>query len=90
MLFTSFRRSNGFMCAIALDHAQIGALDFLVGGEAVSALETNAAAADAGLSRDWRESMTLSSRNPHLGQRIVVLRTLVAHYKLWRQRVFDD
>src|SRR4051794_3482071 len=24
------------------------------------------------LSRDWRESMTLSSRNPHLGQRIVV------------------
>src|SRR5436309_14943253 len=36
-------------------------------------------------SRDWRESITLSSRDPHFGQRIVSEHSL-AHNKLWRQR----
>src|SRR6266567_138183 len=36
------------------------------------------------LSRDWRESMTLSSRDPHLGQRIV-LNASITHNQLYRQ-----
>ena len=48
MLLTSFRRSKTSWRAIAFDHPQIGALDFFVGGEAKGALQTNAAAADAG------------------------------------------
>src|SRR4030095_16129706 len=35
-------------------------------------------------SRDWRESITLSSRDPHFGQRIVSEHS-VSHNKLWRQ-----
>src|SRR5205085_5347349 len=35
-------------------------------------------------SRDWRESMTLSSRDPHFGQRIVSEHSL-SHNPLWRQ-----
>src|SRR4029453_19318491 len=35
-------------------------------------------------SRDWRESMTLSSRDPHFGQRIVSEHSL-SHNRLWRQ-----
>src|SRR4029077_19655013 len=37
-------------------------------------------------SRDWRESMTLSSRDPHFGQRIVSEHSL-SHNTLWRQCV---
>src|SRR5882757_9570340 len=37
-------------------------------------------------SRDWRESITLSSRDPHFGQRIVSEHS-VSHNKLWRQCV---
>src|SRR2546423_460082 len=36
-------------------------------------------------SRDWRESITLSSRDPHFGQRIVS-EDSVSHNNLWRQR----
>src|SRR5437588_11233166 len=35
-------------------------------------------------SRDWRESITLSSRDPHFGQRIVSEHS-VSHNNLWRQ-----
>src|SRR5438477_3097319 len=35
-------------------------------------------------SRDWRESITLSSREPHFGQRIVSEHS-VSHNNLWRQ-----
>src|SRR6266576_1590840 len=35
-------------------------------------------------SRDWRESMTLSSRDPHFGQRIVSEHSL-SHNRLWSQ-----
>ena len=59
------------MGTIALDHAKIGALDFLIGGITISAFQTFAAASNAEAFRDWRESMTLSSRDPHFGQRIV-------------------
>src|SRR5438132_14431451 len=37
-----------FVGAIALDHAQVGALDFLVSGKTISAFETLAAPANAG------------------------------------------
>src|SRR5689334_12749148 len=36
------------------------------------------------LSRDWRESMTLSSRDPHLGQRMV-FGDYLPHHLLWSQ-----
>ncbi|MEY2546664.1 MAG: hypothetical protein QOG48_1781 [Verrucomicrobiota bacterium] len=36
------------MCAVALDHAQIGALDFFVSGEAIFAFQTFASATDGG------------------------------------------
>src|ERR1041384_7835246 len=43
-----FAAIEWFMGAIALDNAQVGALDLLVGREAIGALQTDAAAADAG------------------------------------------
>ena len=64
---------EGFLAAVALDHDHAVADEKLRGGEAVAAFQAFARRRMVLPSRAMRESITLSSMEVHLGQRMGII-----------------